>query len=149
MTAVGRAWIIRDMANVVYPRARRECLRAGLGFTSSNIKAVLVDLAQYTYSASHEFLSDIPAGARVATSANLTGKTDTDGVADADDVTFTGLTGGGGSADTIEAIVLYVDTGVAATSRLLVFIDTAAGLPITPSGGDHTIRWNASGIFQV
>lgn len=137
------------MANVVYPLARRECLRGGLSFTSSNIKAVLVDLGQYTYSASHEFLSDVPSGARVATSGNLASKTDTGGVADADDVTFVALTGGGGSADIIEAVILYIDTGSAATSRLLVFIDTAAGLPVTPTGGDHTIRWNASGIFQV
>jgi hypothetical protein len=137
------------MANAVYPLARRQCLRTGLTFTAADIKAVLVDTGQYSYSASHEFLTDVPSGARVATSGNLTGKTDTGGVADADNVTFAGLTGGGGSADTIEAVVLYIDTGSAATSRLLAYIDTAAGLPITPTGGDHEIRWNASGIFQV
>jgi hypothetical protein len=132
------------MANVVYPLARREALRAGHNWGSANIRCVLVDLALYTYDPAHEFLSDIPVGARVATSGNFTGKTDTAGVADADDVTFVGLTGA-----TIEAVVIYVDTGVAATSRLLVFVDTASGLPITPSGGDHTIRWNVAGIYQV
>lgn len=137
------------MANLVYPRARRECLRTGLTFVAANIKAVLVDTGQYTYASTHEFLSDIPSGARVATSGNLANKTDTDGVTDADDVTFAALTGGGGSASVIEALVLYIDTGNPATSRLLCYIDTATGLPITPSGGDHVIQWNAAGIFQV
>lgn len=132
------------MSNVVYPLAAREGLRAGLDWTGADIKAVLVDTALYTYSAAHEFLSDIPAGARVATSAALGAKTDTGGVADAEDAAFIALVG-----VTIEALVVYIDTGVAATSRLLVYIDTAAGLPITPSGGDHTIRWSASGIFQL
>ena len=36
----------------------------------------------------------------------------------------------------IEAIVIYVDTGTEATSPLVAFIDTATGLPITPNGGD-------------
>lgn len=138
------------MANLVFPRALRQCLRTGLTWTAADIKAVLIDTGQYTYSATHEFLSDVPSGARVATSANLTGKTDADtGIVDADDVTFTALTGGGGSAAIIEAVVLYIDTGNPATSRLLAYIDTAAGLPVTPTGGDHTIRWNASGIFRV
>lgn len=132
------------MSNAVYPRAAREGLRAGLGWTTANIKAVLVDLALYTYDEAHEFLSDIAAGARVATSANLSGKIDTDGIADAADADYVALTGA-----TVEAVVLYIDTGVAGTSRLLVYIDSAAGLPITPSGGDHTIRWNAAGIFQL
>lgn len=135
------------MSNVVYPLARRECLRGGLSLTSVTVKAVLVDTGQYTYSAAHEFLSDIISGARVATSGALTSKSDTSpggGVFDADDVTYTGLSG-----LSAEAIVLYIDTGSAATSRLLAYIDSAAGLPITPSGGDFTIRWNASGIFQV
>lgn len=132
------------MANAVYPLAAREALRAGLNWTGADIKALLVDLSLYTYDPAHEFLSDVPAGARVASSPNLSGKTDTGGVADANDADYIALVGA-----TVEAVILYIDTGVAATSRLLAFIDTAAGLPITPSGGDHTIRWSASGIFQL
>lgn len=137
------------MANLVYPRARRECLRAGLSITSAVIKVVLIDVSQYTYNAAHEFLSDVPVGARIAISPALTSKTDTDGVFDADDVTYTALVGAGGTGDTIEAAAFFIDTGVAGTSRLLAYYDTGAGLPITPSGGDHTLRWNVAGIFQV
>jgi hypothetical protein len=41
-----------------------------------------------------------------------------------------------------------VDTGNAATSRLIAYIDTASGLPVT-LGGDVTVRWHASGIFAL
>ena len=48
-----------------------------------------------------------------------------------------------------EAILIYIDTGSAATSRLVAWIDTATNLPVTPNGGDISIQWNASGIFQL
>lgn len=82
-------------------------------------------------------LDDIAAAARVATSANLTSKTATDGVLDAADVTLSAVTG-----DPSEGIVLYKDTGTASTSRLIALIDTATGLPITPNGGDISISWD-------
>lgn len=136
------------MANVVYPKALEKFLSAsinwGTGSGGDTIKAVLVDTAAYTYSATHEFLSDIPSGDRIATSAALTGKTITNGVADANDVVFVAATG-----DPSEAVVLIKDTGSAATSPLIIYIDTSVGLPITPSGVDITITWNASGIFKL
>ena len=46
--------------------------------------------------------------------------------------------------------VIYIDTGVAGTSRLVAYIDTGVtNLPVTPNGGDITITWNASGIFAI
>lgn len=94
----------------------------------------------------HEFLSDVPAGARVATSGNLASKTATDGVADAADVTFSAVTG-----DQSEALVIYKDTGVAGTSPLIAYIDAATGLPVTPNGGDITVQWDsgANKIFRL
>ncbi len=134
------------MANVVYDKAREKFLNADIDWAVDNIKAVLVDAADYTFSAAHEFLSDIAAGGRVATSGNLTSKTSTNGVADAADVTLTAVSG-----DPSEAIVIYKDTGSAATSPLIAYIDTATGLPITPNGGDITITWDngANKIFKL
>ena len=62
------------------------------------------------------------------------------------DVTFTSVTGA-----SIEAIVLYKDTGTDATSPLIAFIDTATGLPITPNGGDIIVTWDngANKIFKL
>jgi hypothetical protein len=54
------------------------------------------------------------------------------------------------SGASVEALVIYIDTGVAGTSRLVAYIDTGVtGLPVTPNGGDITITWNASGIFAL
>ena len=83
-------------------------------------------------------------GARETHSGNLASKTNVLGVCDAADVTFSAVSG-----DVSEAVVVYRDSGVAGTSELIAYIDTATGLPVTPNGGDITITWNASGIFSL
>lgn len=123
------------MANALYGKGREKFLRGEISWNSDNIKAVLVDVADYTVAIdTHEFLSDIPSGARVATSANMAAKTTTLGVADCDDFAFTSVTG-----DPSEAIVFYKDTGTAATSPLIAYLDSATGLPVTPNGGDINV----------
>lgn len=123
------------MANALYGKGREKFLRGEISWNSDNIKAVLVDVADYTVAIdTHEFLSDIPSGARVATSANMAAKTTTLGVADCDDFAFTSVTG-----DPSEAIVFYKDTGTAATSSLIAYLDSATGLPVTPNGGDINV----------
>lgn len=134
------------MSSVLYPKFKEQVLQA-VDLSAVNVKAVLVDGADYTYSASHEFLSDVPSGARVATSANLGSKTFTGGVFDAADTAFVGASG-----DPSEIIILCIDTGSAATSRLIVYIDTVAGpasLSVTPNGGDINVTWAAGGIFAL
>jgi hypothetical protein len=135
------------LANAIYPKYKEQAMGAGLNLTSLDVKVVLVDLADYTYSAAHEFLSDVPAAARVATSPNLASKTVTSGVFDAADVTFATVTG-----DVSEALIIYQDTGVAATSRLIIFLDTGiVNIPITPAGVDIPIVWDngANKIFVL
>ena len=127
------------MANALYGLGRESFLKGEISWSSDNIKTVLVDLADYTANLStDQFLSDIAAGGRVATSANLASKTTTLGSADAADVTFSAVTG-----DISEALVIYQDTGTAGTSRLIAYIDTATGLPVTPNGGDIQVQWSA------
>jgi hypothetical protein len=135
------------MANALYDRGRQAFLEGTIASLTDNIKCVLVDTATYTVNlATHQFLSDIPAGERVATSANLGTKTTAAGVFDAADVVFSAVTG-----DVAEALVIYKDTGVAATSPLIAYIDTATGLPVTPNGGDITVTWDsgANKIFKL
>lgn len=132
------------MANALYDNGRESFLKGEISWSSDNIKAVLVDTATYTANlATDQFLSDIPAGERVATSANFTAKTTTAGVADAADVTFASVSG-----DQSEALVVYQDTGVEGTSRLIAYIDTATGLPVTPNGGDISVTWD-SGVNKI
>lgn len=135
------------MANALYDTGRAAFLLGDIDWVADNIKVVLVDAADYTVNlATHDFLDDIPVGARVATSANLTGKTATAGVADSADPVFTGAAG-----DLSEALVIYKDTGSAATSQLIAYIDTATGLPVQPNSGDINVAWDngANRIFKL
>lgn len=135
------------MANALYPKWKEALTEhaANSDIMSGDVKVALIDTNDYTYSASHEFLDDVPAGAIVATSGNLTNKTNANGVFDADDVTLSNVSG-----DESEALIIYVDSGNPATSRLVAYIDTGVtGLPVTPNGGNIIITWNASGIFAL
>jgi hypothetical protein len=133
------------MARAVYAGYRTIVLSSPPNLSTSNVKVVLTDHSGATPNVNtHQFLSDISAGT-VATSGNLTNKTlgtVAAGVFDADDVTFTSVSG-----PSVESFTLFVDTGTASTSRLLAYWDDATGLPITPSGGNIIISWSASGIF--
>ena len=116
-----------------------------LGPTGDTIKVALIDTDTVDPDvAVHDFYDDISA-AVVGTPVALANKTITDGTFDADDVTFTAVAG----AES-EALVIYKDSGAAGTSALIALIDTGVtGLPVTPSGGDIVIAWNASGIFAL
>ena len=135
------------MANALYDAGREAFLGADIDWLVDNIKAILVDTAAYTVDlATHNALDDVAVGARIATSANFSAKTSTGGVADAADLTFTLVTGA-----TCEALVIYKDTGVEATSLLIAYIDTATGLPVAPGGGNITVTWDNTGnkIFKL
>jgi phage tail sheath gpL-like len=131
------------MSNVLYDKGRESFLKGEISWSGDNIKTVLTRDVPDT--ANDQFLSDL--ASTVATSANLTTKTTTNGVADADDVTFGSVAAGAA----ISYIVVYQDTGSAATSRLIAAIDTATGLPVTPNGGDITVQWDAGAnkIFKL
>jgi hypothetical protein len=132
------------MANAIQPTAKKLLLDGDIDLIADTIKVTLVDLADYTYSAAHDFIDDVPVGARVAT-ATLASKTTTGGVFDAANTVMAAATG-----DTSEALVIWKDTGNEATSPYVAFFDTGViGLPITPNGTDITITWNASGILAI
>ena len=124
------------MANTLFDFARQRFLEAQIHWINDTIKVYLIDTGNYTpQTATHQYLSDISGSARVAGPVTLTGKSTTGGAADAADVTFTSVSG-----PSIEAILIYSDTGNESTSPLIAWIDTATGLPITPNGGDITPR---------
>lgn len=135
------------MANTLFDKARQRFLEAQINWMTDTVKAIMVDTGAYTpQTAIHEYLADIPLSARIAGPVTLTAKSTTGGAADAADSTFTSVSG-----PSIEAIVIYVDTGTEATSPLVAYIDTATGLPITPNGGDIIVTWDngANKIFKV
>lgn len=136
------------MANSLFDKGRESFLGGDLDWDTNAIKIVLVDHGVDTpVVATDDFLDDILAGARIATSAALAAKTKTNGVADADDITLPAVSGA-----SVESLVLYNDTpATEATKHLIAFIDTATGLPVTPSGSDITIVFDggANKIFKL
>lgn len=132
------------MANAVYPKYKEALISGSTNIAlTGTVKVALVDTGTYTYNAAHQFLSSLTG--TVGTAQTIASPTVTNGLFDGADVTFTGLSGA-----TAEALVIYIDTGSSATSRLVAYIDSGVtGLPLTPNGGDVTIAWNASGIFQL
>lgn len=138
------------MANALYPLFKQELLKGTSGTNlngsgTTGVYAALVDTGTYTYSSSHQYYSSISAGV-VGTPVELGSKSFTNGLFDAADSTFSAVSG-----SSAEAIVLYIkNAGANTTWPLVAYIDTGAtGLPVTPNGGDISVVWNASGIFQL
>ena len=133
------------MANAIYPKYKEALLQSSANSSlTGTVKVALVDTGTYTYSSSHEFLSSLSGVVGTAQTIGAT-KSYTNGVFDGGDVVFSAVTG-----NTVEALVIYIDTGDAATSRLVAYIDSnVSGLPVTPNGGNIEITWNASGIFAL
>lgn len=125
--------------SALYDSARQGFLQGDIDWLTDDVRVILVDSADYTFSATHTNLTDVPSGARVAVSGSLTGKAATAGVADADDVTIPGVVG-----DSVEALVIYRHSDGA----LVAYID---GLSLTPNGGVVTVSWDdgANRIFKL
>lgn len=137
------------MANAIYPEFKESLLDADAnsaltGSGSTGLFVALVDTGTYTYSAAHQFYSDL--SGIIGTDQEIATVTTANGVVDGDNVTFSAVSGA-----TVEALVLYrKNAGANTTWRLVAYIDTSVtGLPVTPNGGDITISWNASGIFAI
>jgi hypothetical protein len=76
------------MANAVYPKALEGFLKADIDM-DSDIRLALVDAGAYTYSATHQFVSDL--SGVIARSTALQSKTMTGGAFDCDDIVVTGV----------------------------------------------------------
>ena len=134
------------MASALYPSFKEALLsqNPSIDLDADTIKAALIDTGTYTYSSAHNFFDDV--SGVVGTAQTLGSKTVTGGVFDAADSTFTSVTGA-----TVEAIIIYKDTGAAGTSPLIAYIDTGTGFPVTPNGGNIVVAWDsgANKIFAL
>ena len=139
------------MANAIYPKFKEGILsgNANSNLVTGTVKAVLIDTGTYTYNGTtHQFFSDVTSSSVIGTAVAIPAtKTVTLGLfkTSTGTLTFTAVTG-----TTAEALLIYVDTGTASTSPLVAYFDTGVtGLPVTPNGGDITLTWNGTGIFQL
>jgi hypothetical protein len=138
------------MANALYPIWKQALLAGSANAdidtddTTDGPFCALVDLGTYTYSAAHDFYSDL--SGVVGTDQRISTPTVVTGTFDGDNLTYTAVSGA-----TVEALIIYrKNSGANTTWRLVAFLDTSVtGLPVTPNGGDITVTWNASGIFTL
>lgn len=131
------------MANTLYPKGKEKILSASVNFLSDTIKVALVKNTYTQNLSTDEFFADISTHV-VGTPQTLGSKSVTLGVFDAGDVTWTAVTAG----ITAKCVVIYKDTGSAATSPLLAFVDTITGFPMASNGGDITVQWDA-GVYKI
>ncbi len=134
------------MAMVIYPNAKLGFGDAQFDMIADDIKVLLVN-SGYSYNAAHDFHDDVTGGNIVATSANLAGKSwaivSTAAVFDATDIVFSAVNNG-----TITGVIIYKDTGVSGTSRLIGY---DAVTSTATNGGDITVVWDsgANKIFAL
>jgi len=146
------------MANSLYAKGRNHFAFGDIVWKAaggSTIRAFLIDNTAYTPDlVNDEFLSSVAAGARkggTGTAYNqgvqLTLVDAAAGVCDAADVTFSAVVAG----NPCQYILLYKQGTGDADSILIVLIDTATGLPVTPNGGDVLAQWDngSNKIFML
>lgn len=136
------------MANALYGKAKESLLSGEIDLTSNTVKFLMVSSDYVVAINTHEYVSDIGTGNIVARSGELDNKTVTLGVFDAGNETVEEYGNSG-----FDYIILYADSGIDTTSRLLAYIDTADGLPVEATVGTSTIaiQWSndASKIFAL
>lgn len=128
----------------VYPKGGEKMFSGAISYSADTIKAVALPAA-YAYDAAHEFLADV--GAVIGAAVTLGTKTIAGGVFDAADIGLGALAAG----STVGSILLYKDTGSAATSPLLLRLTDITGFPLATSGTDVSVRWSdgAAKIFSL
>lgn len=138
------------MSNGFYAKGKEAIISGGVDFVNDDIRAVMVDTALYSVNlATHEFLSDIAVGARVDSSTTSINNKSVDGgvlkLKSNHQITNVPNT-------TVEAIVIYRHTGTDATAKLLLWFDTAPGLPFNPKDdgtGDVRLFFDPAGVFGL
>jgi hypothetical protein len=134
------------MANGVYNRGKYLIANAGANLASADLRVLLVK-DTYVFDATHNFVSDVIAGAKEISVAGyarqaLANKTLTEDDAnnfaylDADDALFATLAAG----QTVGGAVLYKFNAADGAAEVIAFYDPVDTLT---NGGDITVIWNA------
>ena len=124
----------------LYPQGASHILGKStqVNFASDTFKVLFYSS---TYNSAHEFVSNLTGASIVARSASLTGVTISSGVVSSNNFTVTAVSG-----SSFSVVILYKDTGVDASSPLIAEYDITT---FTPTGGDISVVWNASGMFSI
>jgi hypothetical protein len=128
------------MANALFNSGRDGFLNGQFNWSSDSFKVILlssqysVDLINHTTTAS--------VGGTVAISGVMTTITPGKGVADANDLTISGVAG-----TTVTQYIIFHDS----SKKLVAYFDTSTNLPVVPNGGNITLQWSNTNdrIFKL
>lgn len=143
------------MASFLYDEFRKSIggapTHSVIDWNTDTIEAFFVDEADDTPNQTNDqdaadraAASQVPAFASAPTMTCSTAVSSNVLVLDANDLTFTALTG-----DQSESYDIFKNSGTDTTSPMIGNFDDATGLPLTPSGGDVIIVWGATGIIRI
>lgn len=137
----------------LFDQGRAGFLAGEIDWDTANITVALT--RGYTFSNSHKFVSDATtAGATLVSTVLLGTKTTTAGVADAADVVFSAVPTG----TACSCVLIYQSSAVgggadvaSSAQRLIAYIDSATGLPVTPNGGSINLNFDngTNKIFKL
>lgn len=126
----------------LFTKGKEHILRGEVDLQNGNISILLVDSTYAIDLALHESLVSVPEEAIIA-AETLNNTSISDGVFDADDVTFTDVTG------SPVYHILIVHEGVSYSQSWLIAAYTSSTTPlVTPDGSAVTIQWN-SGVNKI
>lgn len=139
------------MADVIYNSFKAYIMDGSIDLDTDTIDVMLVTSSYTPDQDLHEDKADVTnevsgtgytaGGQALASKAVTIDDTDNEGVFDAADVTWSS------STITARGAVIYKDTGTAATSLLVCYLDFTSDQ--SSSAGDFTIQWNSEGILNL
>ncbi len=136
------------MADAVYPLGKEGMMGGDIDLNTDDIRVILLK-SGYTYSAAHQYVSDLTPGSyEIDRSASTMTSLDVSaGVFDAADHTISAVAGG----DTVEKFVIYKYNVADSAAALVYYNDQATGLPLSTNGSDITLTWDSGGnkIFAL
>lgn len=142
--------------NKLYDHGRNAFARGDLHWKvgGDTFKCTLIDTNYYDFDQDNDQymnLDTVDAQARTAV-ATLTVLNPSEGICDAEDLTFPLVSG-----NVSEGLIIWKDGGgggvtqSGTTDLLVAWFDVVAGLPVTPNGGNIKVSWDdgASKIFKL
>lgn len=134
------------MATFCYDAMRERWATTGQNLLTSTIKAMLVSAA-YSAAPAHVFVSQVNSGAILARSGTVTNKSAAKGIFACEIPELEALLSGSNAV----GLILYVDTGSDATSRLIYYSSDGVGFPFQPQGINYFIGYDQAngGFLQV
>lgn len=134
------------MTSALFNPGREGFLDGTIDWDTNDVRVMLCKTA-YTFNAAHKFVSEVSTLADNGRSAALGTKAVTDGVADAADTTITAT-----AAAACNALIVYQYNASDTAARLICYIDSASGLPMTPAASATVnVAWDAGAnkIFKL